>query len=276
MPIDDDPVVRRSNRPGINPESRYGSRPYSAAPGQDQGSFRGLRAPNRPQVAGGRGSRDPWDVLSRQRSLLGGLGDLLPENFVLDQGGVGMLQAGLNFDQYLASERDREAGIGQYQSSLAGLGLDPESTLAREMAVRRAQGDRPFGAEQVAAGRSALKDRGAMAAQDASRQLSEQIAARGLGGGLPAMQQAQLQQQQSLGLSGQLADYDVRAGMLAEELERQSFQDLSGLADRRRTERLGLEDRIARAYLDTQRQPLDFSNLLGTPPHARLPVGGWA
>ena len=261
--------------PGIDPTQSEGSRPVAARRGQDVGGYRGLEAPQIPQGRGRRPNTNPWDVARNQRSWLGPLGELFPENAVLDQGGVGMLEAGLNFQERLASAQDRESGIGQLQSSLAGLGVDPESTLAREMAVRRAQGDRPFGADQIAAGRSALQDRGAMAAQDASRTLSEQIAMRGIGGGIPAMQQARLAQQQALGLSGQLADYDVRSGQIAEELERQSFQDLAALANQQQMQRLGIEEAIANAYLNTQRQPFDLSGLLGVPPNPRNPVGGW-
>lgn len=155
---------------------------------------------------------DFWKV--RDRDLLGNLGfAITPENYK-GRKDLPYIQARLNFDNLLLSEQDRQASYDLLRDSLAGIGRDAESALARETAVERLLN--PGAYDELVAGARA---RAASGLEGGMRELRQGLAARGLGGGPTSFQAALLRQAAERGLAedtraAELARYDAEGGAL--------------------------------------------------------------
>jgi hypothetical protein len=214
------------------------------------------------------------DVLRRQRSLLGPFGELLPEGFILRQADVPSLEFGLEFQQRQAAMEDRQTGIERLESARAGIGISPESTLARELAVQRASGGGPLGQQAIDDKAASIKAQGAVALQDQQRSMAERFARQRIGGAAPAYQQALLEQNAGIGLAGELSDFGLQSAALQEEAQRSALQDLQSLSMEEEFRRTALDQLIAQQYLNTERTPMDMSGLLGIVPYGATAVGG--
>ena len=272
-------VVPGVNRGAISDNTRTSTSfdptaPFIGADGQNVGGFTGLAAMFQPEFRQRAGEGNRFNTLDRQRSLLGQFGSLLPENMILRQSDVPLLEANLNFQQRLMAMQDRDTGIGRLEDARSSVGISPESTLARELAVRNASGGGSLGADAVANQRAALRAQNALSAQAAERALSTQLASRGVGGGLGAMQHAQLAQNNAVNTATALADFDLQSAALLQQAEREALADLQAIASEEQSLRLALDQLIADQYLNTEYGAVDLSGLLATVPRGGRPVGG--
>ena len=248
--------------------------PFSGERGTDAGGFTALDPTNFPEYRQRASEGNLFGTLARQRTLLGELGGLLPQNMVLRASDVPLFEAGLNFQQTARATEDRATGIGRLEDARSNIGISPESVLARELAVQRARGDGPLGGGAIEQSRSDLRQQSAVGHQDAQRGLAEQFAQRGIGGGVPAYQAAAMEQAYGVNAAGQLAQFDLQAAQLQETAQRQAFSDLNALAMEEEMRRTALDQLIASQYLNTEYQGMDLSGLLGLVPNGDLAVGG--
>ncbi len=278
------PAPTGANTPGVN-RSAYSTNtrtstgldptaPFIGQAGQNVGGFTGLLPTFQPEFRQRAGEGNRFATLDRQRSLLGLFGSLLPENMILRQSDVPLLENNLNFQQRLMAMQDRDTGIGRLEGARQSVGISPESTLARELAVRNASGGGALGEDVVANSRAALRSQNALAAEAAERELSRSLASRGVGGGLAGMAQARLAQDQAVNSATSLADFDLQAASMLQQAEREALSDLQAIAAEEQNLRLALDQLIADQYLNTEYGAIDLSGLLATVPKGGRPVGG--
>lgn len=188
---------------------------------------------------------------SRQRSLLGQFGQLLPPGEVLRQADIPLLETNLNFQQLLMAELDRQRGIDELRAARAGIGQSEDLQLASQVARDRLE-----------RGPGEIASASAVAGQGALNSLAEELARRGLSGGIPAYAQAQLGQQLSV------------ESMLAQRAAEQSaMQDLLAYGLEEELRRLALDQALAGTYLETQREPISLASLVSSVPRGRRAVG---
>lgn len=226
-------------------------------------------------IARQRGENLNTDVTAQRQAAL--LGDfytsLFPEGTVLRRGDIPLLETGLNFENRQNALRDRQQGMQRLEDSRSAIGSSPESILARQIAVSRARGEGPLSQGVIDNQRGALRSAGALAGEAQQRELAMQLAQRGLGGGVPAVQQAALQQQLATDIGGRLASFDLESAQLLDTAQRQAAYDLQTIADQEELRRIAIDQLIAEAFFNTDRSPIDLSGLLGSPPGTQAPIG---
>lgn len=247
-------------------------------------------------------------IRQSQTALLGPLAPQLGlgqgSNFVLTRGDIPLLEAGLNFENVLLAERDRELGYGELARTQAGVGADPQLAALRNVLGMQAGGmgspemNQALSLALARAGRqpqferqqTATRDQYTRDSENAIRDLREDYARRGLSGSEISFDEARLRQEGSSALNRALADLEAQQdessrqdiGQLADlagqrdAFQQQSIEQLLGELSRQDSTRTGLGQLLANVFLETERQPFDFSGLT-TPLKdkvAAMPVSG--
>ncbi len=278
-------IFAQRNTTGIDRSTNYG------APYQDEAAQKALQG-----------------YQGAQQALLGPLGKVfgLGDNsdFTLTRGDVPLLEAGLNFENVLLAERDRQLGYNELARTQAGVGADPQSQRLRQILGSQAEGNASPEMEQALAlasqraGRQGQFAREATATRDtygrdtenALRDLRADYARRGVQGNESMLDEALLRQSGSTALNRALADLEGRQ----DESQRQDITQLSDLAGRNQgfqqasieqllgqiggddQTRAALGQALANVFLETERGDFDLSGLT-TPLKdkiAGLPVAG--
>lgn len=219
-----------------------------------------------------RGEGPIGETASRQRLLLGELGGLLPEGFVFRRSDVPLLETNLNLQNRQQALRDRGDAIGRLDADRLRVANSPEAILAREIAVARADSGGAFGPEVAERARGGLRSGLAVAGQDASQQLAEQLALRGLGGFLPAAELAGLSQALGVESARTLGDFGLQAAQLQDASERGALSDLQSILSEQGAREAAISQAIAEILL-SDRGVIDLSGLLASPPGGAAPVG---
>jgi hypothetical protein len=232
------------------PGGNYAPQPYSRQPVFQP-------RPSIPQGAPNWKKANQQAQLDRQRALLGSAADILAPagGQPLRRQDIPLLEAGLNFENLQRAEEDRARGFEELARGRGAVGMDPSSQLAREVAMRRVSQGNDLKTQRA----SALKDRTAVATQDALRQLQQEQAQGGVyssSGGF--LNRAMLPQRAAIELSGQLSDLDFQQ----EEADRAALGDLTGITSREDAMRAAFDEMLANLFLETERGPVDLSGLL--------------
>jgi hypothetical protein len=246
-----------------------------AAIPQDFSSFQARPVPTQgardvpPQTTFG---QNQANIAARQQDLLGVLGGLLPisPQRPLQRGDVPLVQAGLNYENRLLAELDRARGLEELRGSLGGLGGSLESQESRRLALERALAGglqtEDFPLERL---RAAAEGQAGLQFQRGQQDIAAAMAGRGIGGVPVAIQQALLRQEAGAGLQqtlGGIEEAGARFGLeqaaLQDAISRGALEDLTRVADVDEQRRLDLERALADVFLETQREPLDLSDLL--------------
>lgn len=248
------------------------------------------------------------NIQSAQQALLGPLGKVFGlgggSDLTLARGDIPLLEAGLNFENVLLAERDRQLGYNELARAQAGVGSDPQLAGLRQILGMQSAGQSSPEMEQALAlasqraGREGQFAREATATRDAYtgntdqslRALREDYARRGVQGNESMLDEAMLRQSGGIALNRALADLEARQ----DEAQRQDISQLGDLAGQERGfqqasieqllgqigqeegTRTALGQALANVFLETEREPFDLSGLT-TPLKdkiAALPVAG--
>lgn len=148
------------------------------------------------------------------------------------------------------------AGIGFLEDSYGNIGQsEPEQFLMQE-AVRQA-GDQSDLRQALYGNIEAMRSRGSVALNDVQNQLRAMDAQRGLGGGVPAMRQAEMGQQGRLGLISQQAQQTAGAEQQLEAARGAAMERLLGVT----AFQTGRQDTMGQLIADmyTGYEPAEFS-----------------
>lgn len=253
------PVTSTSPASGASPASGSQPPPYPSAPST---FFEPRQAP--PVL----GRINPRDQLAydRQRMLAGPMANFLPISAQrpLQMSDIPLLEAGLNFEQLQQAERDRGYAYDQLARARGAIGSDPAAMRARELAMSRAEGGGPFGPDLIEQTLGMIKNRGAVGLEDAQRAATEDLARRGLGGGLMASQVARLQRDAAGDIQRQSTDFKTQAALANEEAQRIALSQLGEITGREDMQRAAIDQLLASLFADTQRAPISLAGLVPT------------
>jgi len=226
-------------------------------------------------------------------------------DFTLTRGDVPLLEAGLNFENVLLAERDRELGYNELARGANAVGQDPQTQRLRQLlgyqsegnaspelaqAIQLAQSRATRGPESNDRQETVLKDQFNRDTEGAFRDLREDYARRGISGNEIALDEARIRQEGGSGLNRALAELEGRRddaqrldiaqlGDLSgqkDSFQRQSLDQLTELIARQEGQRDAYSQALANVFLETEREPFDLSGLT-TPLKdkiAGLPVAG--
>lgn len=194
----------------------------------------------------------------------------------ITRGELGMAQVGEYARQEGLAEQDLSRGVDYLTQGRGAIGSDPGSILALEIAMRRAREGGQFGDQYLDQQRGLIRNRGAIAAQSGERRLAEDLARRGLAGPLAGLQQAELAQQNALGVQGQLAEFEQQAAAAREEAERAALGQLNDISYQQQQSRAAFDQALANAYLQNERAPIDYSPMLMNIKKKKQVAGGKA
>lgn len=208
-----------------------------------------------------------------QLQLLGPLAEILMSpGQVLRRGDIPMLEAGLNYQQLLKAEEDRQRGYEELARAWGSVGQDPTSMAYKEM-VRRMMGQGgPYSPDVLAQLEGKLTGESALSQEAMSRQMAEEYARRGLGGGAMPYEMASLQQTGARDLGSQLADLRNQAVLANEAAQQQWTQMFGAQAAQEEQYRQALNELLANVFLQTERAPIDLGSLATGVPSARKAV----
>jgi hypothetical protein len=201
----------------------------------------------------------------RQRLLAGPLASILPTSpqRPFRTSDIPLFEAGLNFEQLLQAERDREFGYGELVRGRAAIGSDPAAMAARNIALERSQaGGGPFDQGLIEQTLGTIRNRGAVGLEEAQRGATEELARRGLGGGLLASQMARLQRDTAGDIQRQSTDFQTQARLANDEAQRQALSQLSDITGREESQRAALDQLLSQIFSETQRQPISLAGLV--------------
>lgn len=255
------------NLANLGQPGAYGSAPYQFQPVDYTATRRDTGAEVKP------GTR-AQSYMDRQTALLGPLAELLmPENQFLRRADIPLLESGLNWQQQLMSEADRQRGYEELVRGRSAIGMSPEAMLAKEAFLDMYNAGGPFGpgVQDVAIG--GMRDAAARALQDQQAAMAGDYARRGLAGSPTSYESARLGQMANAGLQGQISDYKTQAAIANEEAMRAAMGSFQQQALQEQTMRAALDEMIANLFLETERAPIDLGSLLTKVPGAASPVG---
>ncbi len=222
------------------------------------------------EFPGIRNLRAPF-VASKQQQLLGPLGQLLgiSSDRPLRRKDIPLLQANLAYQNRQQSEQDRLQGYNQLLRARNAIGQEGGSPLALRLAMEQALNP-GFGQDFVEQQTGALRNQAGLAAQDQRQRLAEDLARRGVaGGGIGGRLQAELEQSQAGDLQRQLSDFSLFTEQARGQASQQALQNLTALTQEQEGRRAALDQALGNVFLETERQPIDLSDLL-----VRLRKGG--
>lgn len=229
--------------------------PYPASSGfEDRDPFARRAAPG----------ASPDYIIDRLRQVSGPFADI-----IAPEGGqpilrkdIPLLEAGLNYENLLKAERDRQFGYEQLTRGREAIGSSPGEMLAMEIAMQRAQGGTPWNDQFIQGQVGALKDRSAIARRNAMEGMEQSFAARGISGVDPALAQANLEQDLLGQLSGQIGDIYSTAATQRDQAERAALEQLTGITQEQGQRRTTIDQALADLFLNTERAPIDLSGLI--------------
>jgi hypothetical protein len=210
-------------------------------------------------------------MADRAQALLGPIGQLYEGQ--LTRADVPLLEVGLNMQQVLQTLEDRDRAYGLLEGAEGSVGQSRASTIARELAITRAEAPGPFSNQELDAQRTAITESGALGHQEARAQALAELAMRGAGGSTAAFQLARLQQSQAAQTQQQLSGFEMAVAEAREDAQRQSLAQLFGISGQEEERKLNLQTLMARLLAETERAPLDFSGLIASPPGGAYIVG---
>jgi hypothetical protein len=180
----------------------------------------------------------------------------------------------LNEDQRMQAELDRIRGYEELARARNAIGTDPAAEAARNMALDRALNGGLFDDPYLDQQRGLIRNRGSVGLEAARRNMQEDLARRGLNGGVSAYELAQLDQSGALGIQGQLADFEQQAQAAQAQEMAQNLDRLIGITGREEAARSALDQELANVFLETERAPFDVSELMQPVRKGKKPVGG--
>ena len=170
------------------------------------------------------------------------------------------VSAEINLENIARARMDREAAYGEYSRALEGLGMSPESQLARQVATERLQNPDIFNPQEMSLQEEMIRGRAGRGYEGALRSAQENAAARGIGG-LSSYEQAQLGQESERQASDELQNLAIQAALQREEKQRGALGTLGTMASDEETRRLAIQEALARLYADTEYGQVDLSGL---------------
>ena len=116
-----------------------------------------------------------------------------------------------------------------------------------------------FSPEQVAIQEAAIRAQTARGLEDAQAQMQEQLAARGLSGGIGAFQQARLQQQAARQSQDELSRLAIENRARTVDERRQTLADLRSAAEAEEARRIAIGQMMADVLM-AERGPIDLQS----------------
>lgn len=178
------------------------------------------------------------------------------------QGQVPLIEARLGYENQQLAERDRQLGYEELARSYGNIGKSTGEQAAMQAALQLVQSGGPYNAGYMDQQRGNLRDQSAMALEQARMAMAGDFARRGLGGSMLPQQQAQLAQQSSTALQGNLANLESSTALANQQAQLAATGQLSEMAYRESAQRQAIDQLLANIFLNTERQAPDLSNLL--------------
>jgi len=212
----------------------------------------------------------PTDLTRRQQRRLtaqqSALGPTASQFFApqapLKRRDIPLMEVGLNYEQLLMAERDRQRAYEELVRSREAIGSSPAEQYLRQQLESQIGGGGPFTDPLRAQMEAGLRQQAALAWQAQQQSATADFARRGLGGGFTPYQMAGMQQQSAADLASQITDFQTRAAIANEEALRQMMGQYAGQTEQESTRRAVIDSAIAELFGETQRAPIDLSALI--------------
>lgn len=213
-------------------------------------------------------------IFERQTALAGPLAGVLPlsPQRPLTAGDIPLLEAGLNYEQLLQTERDRQRSFEELSRARQQIGFGRGADFARQQATIQAQ-QGPIDEELEGRNVTRIREGAGRALEAARRSAASQIGSQGLtGSSIGAFRLADLEQQGRQQAESDITDFLTQSAQVNRAAQAEGLSRLSEIVAREEGGRLLLDQEIARLFGDTERGPISLAGLIPQiPKNVRAP-----